>query len=292
MPANPLARQRRLGAAILNLREARGWSHAELGRRSGVSASTISRLENPFGDIARRPNLAHVRRLLDALEVPRRSSEREQIEEHAEVASARRWSDAEPYAAMGAGQRMYALVELGAGAVDEYAPSLLPGLVQTEAYARHRVLAGEPRTGRPDAIVAGRLARQRQVVEQGTTYRLVLEEVAVRRYPVPRPVMADQLRHLLDLAEQPAVSIRVVPVEADLGDGPAPRAPYAHISYPDPADPPVVIVDAVGSPLLDTADVEIAGYARLYARLQAAALSDADSAELIRQVAKGLAASI
>ncbi|GAB3817553.1 DUF5753 domain-containing protein [Micromonospora zhanjiangensis] len=236
--------------------------------------------------------MLHVRKLLDALDVPRGSDEFIHIEKLAEDAADSRWWDSHTYRAMGGGQRVFALVELGAATIDEYAAGLLPGLVQTEEYARHRIAAGEEADVDVDAIVAGRLGRQRQLAEQGTTYRLVLEEHAVRRYPVPPAVMLDQLRHLLDLADRPQVSIRVLPVAADLGPGPAPRAPYAHISYPDPDDPPIVIIDGVGDPLLDTSESSVSGYARLCERLRRAALSDADSAALIHQVAGALATTI
>lgn len=293
MTPNPLARLRRLGAAIADLRDKAGISHAELSRRSTVSSAVISRIENPFSDITRKPNILAVRMLLDALEVPRRSDQFAAIEQYAEDAARRGWWDWPTYSRMGAGQEQYAIVELGAAVVDEYGAGFLPGLVQTEAYARHRVLAGgEPRTGEVDAIVTGRLARQQRIVEQGTAYRLILEEQAVRRHPAPADVMCDQLRHLLAVADRPEVSVRIVPVAADLGTGPAPRAPYAHISYPDRDDPPIVIVDGVAAPHLDTAEPIVTGYAQLCGRLRDAALSDADSAALIRQVAESLATTI
>lgn len=288
--SNPLARQRRLGVDLFTLRTTAGLSHAALARLSGVSASVISRLENPTGDIGRRPNLLMVRRLLDALEVPRGSDRFTRVEGYAEVAAARHWWDRLPR--MGTGQRDYAIVECGAAGIDEYAGLLIPGLVQTEAYAHHRVLTATADGPQVDveAVVTGRLARQ-QATLPGAAYRLVLEEQAIRRPPAPRPVMAAQLRHLLDLIAAGTVSVRVVPVDADLGDGYAPRAPYASVTYPDPDDPAIVIVDSdVARPALVTADDAVKGYQRLHERLLGAALSDADSAALIERVASSLAA--
>jgi transcriptional regulator with XRE-family HTH domain len=288
--SNPLAAQRRLAAALLDLRDDAGWSHAELARRSGVGASTISRLESPFGDLTKRrnrPNLLVVRQLLDSLGIARKSSRAIEIENYVEAAAARCWWDAAPYGGIGGGQRTFALVELGTAVISEYAGCLLPGLVQTEAYARHRITMASDGAD-VNAVVAGRLARQQQIAEQGSIYNLVLEEQAIWRAPVPRPMMLEQLRHLLALVEQPGVSIRVLPVRADLGDGPAPRAPYAHMTYPA-GDPPIVIVDNVTDPHLVTDVAEVEGYARLHQRLRGAALSDADSAALIEQVAASLA---
>ncbi|MBM0274159.1 helix-turn-helix domain-containing protein [Micromonospora tarensis] len=292
---NPLARTRRLGAALLQLRTERGYSHAELSRKSGVSASVISRTENPLGDPGRKPGLLSVRRLLDALDVRRHSREWTVIEGYAEDAASSRWWDAAAYTRMGDGQRTYALVEAGASTIREYSGLLLPGLVQTAAYARHRVLAltGDAPVADPEPIVRGRLERQRQSIGGGLArYQLVLEEQAIRRRPVPADVMLEQLRHLLDLMVDPdRVSVRVIPVDAQPGDGYAPRAPYAHVTYPDTQDPPIVVVDNVTRALLVTDSVEVSGYAQLHQRLREAALSDADSAAYIREAAAELAAT-
>ncbi|GAB3795476.1 helix-turn-helix domain-containing protein [Micromonospora zhanjiangensis] len=287
MTPNPLAKSRRLSRALVDLRDKAGYGQTELARRSGVKPSVISRLESP-GEPGRRPNILFVRKLLDALDVPRGSAEFVQIEQFAEAAADRRWWDEPRFARMGEGQKTFALVELGATGIDEYAAGLLPGLVQTAAYARHRILAGHGDD--VVAAVAGRLGRQQQLATQGTTYRLVLEEQAVRRYPVPPGVMLDQLRHLLALADEPGYSVRVVPVDAKLGDGPAPRAPFAQMAYPGD-DPSIVIVDGVTDPHLVTSVDEVAEYAQLHQRLREAALSDKDSVAFIKQVAKSLAAA-
>ncbi|MDG4795991.1 helix-turn-helix transcriptional regulator [Micromonospora sp. WMMD1082] len=293
MTPNPLARRRQLASSLHALRTERGYNHAELSRRSGVSASVISRTESPLGDVHRKPNLLSVRRLLDALEVPRGSTLWTQVEGYAEDAAGAGWWEAPTYAHMGDGQRTYALVEAGASRVWEYAGLLLPGIVQTAEYARHRVLAvtSDGPASNPEAIVAGRLERHRQLIEAGKAeYQLVLEEQAVRRHPVPPAVMLEQLRRLLALMDD-AISVRIVPVDARLGDGYAPRAPFAHTSYPDLDDPPIVVVDNVTRALLVTDPDEVSGYARLHQRLRDAALPDADSAAYIRDVAAELAAA-
>lgn len=285
MPPNPFARARRLGAGLLQLREQRGYTHRELASKSGVSTAVISRLENPFSDISQRPNLRLFRQLLDALAVPRGSDLWAELERFAEEAGRGWWRTAQ-YADMGEGQRDAAIVEDGAAEIDEYSGLLLPGLVQTAEYARLRAL-GEPNV---NAIVAGRLARQ-EILETAT-YRVVLEPQAIWRWPVPAEVMLDQLRHLVELGERENVKVHVLRQNAQVGDGITPREPFTHFAYPDPADPQIVTVDNARGDMLVTSPAEVAGYANLFERVRAAALSDADSAAYINEVADALAATI
>jgi transcriptional regulator with XRE-family HTH domain len=289
---NPLAARRRLAAALLALREDRRLTHAQLAAKSGVSGSMISRLENAVGNLGRKPNLLPVRQLLDALGVERRTAEWERIEQYAEDGAARGWWEAPAYAQMGERQRDFAIVEVGAQEIREYAAFLLPGLVQTRAYAHHRALVADGAAVNVEAIVAGRLRRQQQITgPDAARYQLVLEEQTVRRHPVPPAVMLDQLRHLLALMDRSNISIRVVPVDAQTANA-VPRSPFGLVSYPDRDDPRIVTVDTVTADLLVTDVDEVDGYAQLHQQLRGAALSDADSAALVSQVADKLAASI
>lgn len=286
MSPNPLAQQRRLGDAIRDLRVRAEMTHADLSRASGVSASVISRTEKPVTDATRRPTLLSIRKLLDALGVPRGSAEFATIEGYAEVAANGGWWDTAPFARMGEGQRDYAVVEYGAAEILEYAGLFLPGLVQTAAMAGHRARLDDAADA--DAVVAGRMERQRRA--EGIPYRLVLEEQAIyRRHGAPLKVMREQLDHLLELAGRPKVSIRVLPSKVDIGDGPAPRSPYAHLTYPDPDDPAIVIVDGGVRQSSLTADPDkVTGYAQLHKRLCGAAVSEADTAALIRSAVDSL----
>lgn len=292
---SPLASRLLLARALLDLREEAGHTHASLSKASKISTATISRLENPADHINRKPDLVIVRRLLDALGVDRKSDLWQDLDAWAEAGASRGWWDDPQHARMGSRQRIFAVVEAGAHAIFDYGNSLLPGPVQTESYARYRAQVGD---GGPnvdvDAIVAGRMRRKKEIADSGVRYELVVEEIPIRRRACPAPVMIDQLRHLLDLGRRPNVSIRVLPVDADVanGSGAAPRAQFAHITYPAPGDPEIATVDTVTRDLLITDVGEVQGYARLHERLRKAALSDADSAALIREAAEKLAADM
>lgn len=279
--ANAYARRRRLGQALLGLRTRRKLTHADLAALSGVSGSITSRLET--ADIGRHPNPKHIQRLLDALDPP--ADERKRIESYAEDGAERGWWDQAAWARMGAGQRDWAIVEAGAAHIRQYGGLLIPGLAQTAEFARDRTMVGGELVD-AETIVAARLRRQRILETAG--YQLVLEEQAVRRAPVPDPVMREQLLHLVELAGRPNVSVRVLAVDAKLGGVAAPRAPFAHIAYPDDGDPEIVIVDNVATALIVADPDEVSGYVQLHQRLHTVALSDADSVALIRKVAESM----
>lgn len=280
MIPNPLARHRRLGAALLQLRESRGYTHAKLAALCGLSTSPISRIENPFADLSRRPDPEIVRQILDALDIPADSDEYQELTQLAAVAAGRGWWTGQAYAQMGKGQRDAAIVELGAE-IREYAGILLPGLVQTADAARHRIVGPNV-----DPIVAGRMERQRRIAD--STYHLVVEPQAVHRWSVPDRIALDQLHHLLKLAERPNFSIRILRQDAQLGEGVTLRGPFSHFSYGD-TDPPIVGIDEVAHVRLITDRQEVEEYAQLHKRLYDAAMSDADTVALIREVADSLA---
>ncbi|MGW2041075.1 helix-turn-helix domain-containing protein [Streptomyces virginiae] len=98
-----------------------------------------------------------------------------------------------------------------------YSSTLVPGMLQTRAYAA-ALLANIARTKRiPDdseAAADARVERSKIIREKGRTFAFVLEEAALRRHVGGSDVMAEQLLHLLDAARYPAVSLGVIPAGA------------------------------------------------------------------------------
>ncbi len=98
-----------------------------------------------------------------------------------------------------------------------YEPQVVPGLLQTEEYIRAITTASFPSENEDDweRRVALRLARQdllkRPVPPQ---YWVVLEETALRRTIGGRDVMSGQLKHLIEAASQPDITIQVLPFSA------------------------------------------------------------------------------
>lgn len=306
--ANPIARKLRLAHALVTLREQAGETVTALAARSGVGVAPINRLENPVdryfektGDaarkvsnLARKTNVAHVEQLADALGVPRDSRQWKDLEEWARVGAQAYWWNQGKYVRMGSSQKVFAAAEHEAKEIFDHS-LVLPGPVQTADYARWRAQAGTDGPGVDvDAIVAGRVRRQQQILDSATKYEVIVEEQALRRWPVPSDVMFEQLHHLLELSNPPKVSIRVVPADGQPanGVGAAPRVPHTIYTYSEPDDPRIVLVDTPTVDLMILDRVDVAGFAQLHERLRRVALSDADSAALIREVAERVAADV
>ncbi|MFI7430912.1 Scr1 family TA system antitoxin-like transcriptional regulator [Micromonospora sp. NPDC049836] len=96
-----------------------------------------------------------------------------------------------------------------------FEPCLIPGLLQTEEYARAIVSAGGVhRLDRVEQVLAVRMSRQdllRRAEPPDCVF--VIDESALRR-PVGGPAVMDrQLGHLLEAAELPQVRLHVLPLE-------------------------------------------------------------------------------
>ena len=109
---------------------------------------------------------------------------------------------------------IYEALEDAACALKGYAPSLVPGLLRTEGYARALITSASCLEA--DRLVHDCLARRALVTRARAplTVTLALDEALLYR-PVGGPdVMAGQLRFLADLAAQPNVSLRMLPYGA------------------------------------------------------------------------------
>jgi Domain of unknown function (DUF5753) len=109
--------------------------------------------------------------------------------------------------------RPWAEIEAEAVTLYSYEPMLVPGLLQTEEYAR-AILTVEPGVSE-DAVAAhtaARMARQ-AIVDRADApqFWYVLDEAVLHRCLTSRKAMHDQLMHLAELAELPKVSIQISP---------------------------------------------------------------------------------
>ncbi|MFI7073854.1 DUF5753 domain-containing protein [Micromonospora sediminicola] len=278
LSASPVVRRVRLGVELRRLRRRESMTLEQVCARLGwASTSKLSRIE--LGQS--RPDLADVLDLLDVYAVPPHQRD-ELIVIARDAATGRGWSKA--LGEMGERQRAYAELEAGAERIVEYQPALVPGLLQTPAYARLRVTAGALLADGVDveADVRARAVRQELLVRSDPPhYTALIDERACDPGGLPADVWRDQLRHLLTLAERPHVTVRVLPRGASPGDDLHPLAPFSYYAYPDPADPRTVLVETLTTDLRLVAETDVARYEQVIERLLAAALTGEATVELL-----------
>jgi transcriptional regulator with XRE-family HTH domain len=255
-----------LGAELRHAREKTGLSQDELGQRLFVSGSFIGQLE--AGTRRMQPEYA---RMLDEV------LEREDF--FARNCGAWAKSKYPDHFAEAAE------AEARATAISQYSTLLIPGLLQTKAYAEAVFRAYEPTAtdDKIDALVTFRVERTR-ILDDPTTPLLwaVLDEAALRRGVGGSAVMAEALRHVAGLSRRHRIIAQVLPFHA--GAHAAMDGPLKLMEFTDA--PPLSFVEApdMGKLLDDPATV--ARHTRMFNLLLAASLSPSDSLALIESVAQ------
>jgi len=279
---SPYVRRLRLAAEMRALRAEGGLTHEQLAKKIGSSRAQISRLEN--GHVV---DQADVMSILDALGVE--GDRWTTILTIAREAGERGWWESNKR--MGERQALYANLEAGAATIREFQGTFVPGLLQTPEYTRARIEADQQAGATDyttDKAIDGRLGRQRMLRRpEGPTYEVVLDEVAVRRRTAPAEVLKAQLYHLTATVNvDPTVSLRVLPVHAEIKGYSVPRSAFSIYTFADPGDPSVVAADTVTDDLVHTEDDAVRRYAELFDRVRDASLSEKDSLRFLIEIAQ------
>jgi Domain of unknown function (DUF5753)/Helix-turn-helix domain len=249
-------------------------------RQLDMSKSNLSRIET--AQIGIKPR--DVRAALALYEVT--GSDAEALIEIARGAQQRGWwqnySDVLPE-----WFEFYVGLEAEAATLRTYEAESVPGLLQTEAYAReiYRRTAGEEGLERK---VAARLRRQ-EVLHRESPVQLsvVLNEAVLLRPVGGAAVMAEQLTHMARIAQSPNVTIYVLPFTA--GAHPAMSTPYVILQFADAADASVVYLDnlTMGLALEDAGHLR--GYSLVHEELCRMALDPADSVARLEAASRNFA---
>ncbi len=272
----PTALRIMLGAQLRRLREAKRITLEEAGYVIRASGSKMSRLETGRVGFKSR-DIADLLTLYGVTNV----QEREALLELARQASAMGWWH--DYAdVMPAWFEPYVGLEEAASSIRCYEMQHVPDLLQTADYARAIAMLGHP--GRPDdeieRWVSLRMARQAVITRRTSAHLwMVLDEAALRR-PVGSPdVMRGQLRHLMDMADRPNVSLQVVPLTT--GGPAAVGGAFTVLRFGEPDLPDVVYLEQLTSALyLDKRDA-VDHYMAVLERLCVEALPTEGSIKMI-----------
>jgi transcriptional regulator with XRE-family HTH domain len=251
-------------AELRGWRQRLGWSQADLGEKIAFSASLVGAVET----CRRSPTLDFARRCDEAIGTPGTFVRLHEL-------TAR-----EAYPAWFAPVIAF---EREAVRVHGWELGVVPGLLQTEDYARAVIRACRPRDSADmiDRTVAARLDRQQILArERAPMLWYVMAEGVLRHMVGGAAVMAEQLDKLIELAGMPGIVIQVLPFTAsDHAGGDGPIAIY------DFADAPsVCYTECYGGGRVIEARDEVADLVMVISMIRASALSPGDSADLMRKI--------
>ncbi|RAY13048.1 transcriptional regulator [Actinomadura craniellae] len=279
--SNPTVRRRRLGMELRRLREALGMKGEEAARRLGWSPSKISKIETG------RMSVHHgdVRDMLDLYEVADQRVRAALIQLARDARQQGWW---QPYSdLLSRNSATYIGLESAAESLREYRPLNVPGMFQTEDYARAVILGGGPlelREAETERRVALRLERQAFLRENAKLdVWLILHEAALRCEIGDALVMRDQLRRLIQEAHSPWVTLQVIPFSA--GAHPSMAGSFGVFTFPEENDRGIAYIDSATGILYLERQEEVKAANLTFDHLIAAALNKDDSRALLEAVA-------
>jgi hypothetical protein len=232
------------------------------------------------------PGAADLRRMLDIYEVT--GTQRDRLERLAQSSDQRGWWDAYTDTLAPEYTALIAL-EAESESVRWYAPMMVPGLLQTERYAREVIRSGlliAP-PGEVERRVQVKMTRQRVLTrDDPLQMAVVIDEASILRTIGGPQVMREQLGHMTAMAARPNITVQVLPLDA--GAHPALNGEFTILTFPDLVAPDVVYLENMASDLYVESEAEVYRYGLAFDRLRELALSPEESAELITERADSM----
>ena len=270
-----------LGSQLRRLRIAAGVTRGAAGYEIRCSHTKISRME--LGQVSfKRRDVADLLTLYGVTD----DAEREAILTLAAQANERGWWH--NFADLMPGWfEVYVGLEEAASVIRSYEAQFIPGLLQSEDYARAVIRDGYPLAG-PDEIerrVRLRMNRAR-LVHSPEPPRIwaIIDEAAVRRQPGGAAVMRAQLEHLLELCRLPHVTVQVAPFARG---GPAAAGPFTILRFAEPALPDIVYLEQLtGAAYLDKRE-DLDVYTTVLDQLAVLALTPSDTYTFLTRIVEG-----
>lgn len=273
----PTIRLRRLAGTLCRLRAERELSRDYVSEKTGINPATLYRIETARA----RPQVRTLDAILTVYEVTddQRTALMKLLRDAAFSGLLQPYTEDLPEE-----YTTYIEFEEDARAVWNYQSLLIPGLLQTEAYARAVIPGTVPSLTRAqvDQRVTVRMKRQKLLRHKKPLELWVIcDEAALHRAVGGPKVMRDQLLHLIDAMELPNVTLQVV----EFGAGAHPGMPGSFIVMNFSDDPQVVHVDSMAGDLFLEEEADLRRYSGLYEHLRALAMSPDATRRLLTRVA-------
>ncbi|QEV73007.1 transcriptional regulator [Streptomyces sp. WAC 05379] len=267
-----------LGKRLQELREASGLGREEAARALRVTAATVRRMET--AEVALK--IPYVQVLLETYGVP--EDEAEAFVSLAEEANQPGWWQ-RYHDVLPDWFSLYVSLEGAARIVRSYEPHFVPGLLQTEEYARAVLQAGTIGQTGPETIerhVSLRMERQRLLERQDPPHLWVIMDETVLLRPVSGgEVMREQLDKLLEFAERDRVTLQI----AEFASGPHPGtyAPFTLFRFAEPELPDMVYTEYLSGALYLDSRKEVAAHLEVLDHMSTAAASAERTKKILRE---------
>lgn len=276
---NPTVRRRELGALLRGLRIRAGLTVDQVAGQLPCSPSKVSRIETGHRGASQRD----VRDLCDLYHVTD-PEERDRLFGLAREGKRQAWWQPldwpQPLST-------YIALEAEAVSISTFESDVIPGLLQTEEYARALMRVAVPPLDEAaiEKYVSNRRRRQ-EILVQGDPPQLhaVIDEAALRRLPGNVEIMVGQLARIIEYSEQSNVEIQVLPFTA--GPQPGSDSTFAILDYASPVLTSTVYVESLTGNLYLEREAELAMYRRVFSRLCELALSRQDTVSFLQDVIK------
>ncbi|MFC5746087.1 helix-turn-helix domain-containing protein [Actinomadura rugatobispora] len=276
------ARLRKIGRTLRQIREEAGLTLNAAGRRIERSGSSLSLIEKGT-QLLRLRDLKHI---LDVYDV-------DPDTHHALMTLAAQqhqqgwWDDFKD--TIPADALDYTSLENDATHLDAFEMGFIPGLLQTEDYARSIVRSDleEAQTSKMDGFLAFRMRRQ-QILDRSAPprLRLVIDEAALRRTRGGRTVMREQLFKLLDDSQRQHITVQVLPFSCR--EDPGVTATFWMLDVGRPPILSSVLITHLTGRLHLEGKADLERYSAAFDRLRTSALTEPDSQSLIKRLVSDL----
>ncbi|MGV9932254.1 helix-turn-helix domain-containing protein [Streptomyces olivaceoviridis] len=272
-----------LGRRLLDLRERAGLKREEAARVLRVAPATVRRME--MAEVSLK--IPYLQLLLKAYGVP--DDEAELFVQLAEEANKPGWWQ-RFHDILPGWFSMYVSLEGAASLIRSYEPHFVPGLLQTEDYARGVLKSGAVGQTSPEDIerhVALRMQRQQLLTRpDAPRFWVVMDETALLR-PVGGPeVMRAQIDKLLDATKLPHVTLQVAPFAN--GPHPGTYGPFVLFRFAMSELPDMVYSEYLTGAVYLDARTEVATHLEVMDRMAAQAATAQRTKEILRDLRKEL----
>ncbi len=272
---SPIVLRILLGAQLRRLRESKGITLEDAGNVIRASHSKMSRLEGGRVGFKDRDvvDLFAYYGVTDRAQI-------QTLREIAARANSRGWW--QDYSDILPGWfEEYISLEQAAAAIRGYEVQFVPGLLQTEEYARAVTLLGYSHPKEINRRVSLRMARQARLSgAEPLSLMMVLDEAALTRPIGGVSVMRAQLKHLIEMSQRPNVAIQILPFNA--GGHAAAGGPFSVLHFVESDLSDIVFLEQLTTAqYLEKPDM-VRKYLAVMERLCLAAATPADSVKRLQ----------